>query len=431
MRIPATRLQTIVLLAYYSVLLRVRGFRFRERSAGQVSHNELLRIDVCQSVATGLTFIETFVGFVFQRRALLLALATGNVERIVPLLGMEAAFVAVAGGRTWQRTARLLDRTRALARRSRSPQAWAFTTAATGIALYLNGRFREAAENLAQTMGMLQDGSTGLTQEGVTTRMFAIQSLAFLGAFEELRRSQREGLREAVTRGDVYAAVNLRIGFPNLAWLVDDRPDLAESEMCAALAEWSTRGFHNEHCYALMAHVAIALYVDDAERAYALAEELARRTRRSLFWRIQTIRLRVLFAHGASALARVGRPGGERRKLLRRAARSARAIEREATAWMRPFARVLRAGVALHEGRGEEALEALEIAAREFDARDMAAYAAATRDRRARLRGGTSTDPDIAGAAALMRARHVVAPERMIAMLVPGLTPVVVPSRAG
>jgi tRNA A-37 threonylcarbamoyl transferase component Bud32 len=422
MRIPTTRLRTIASLVYYSLLLRLRGFGFRERPKGQVAAEELIRVDTCQSIAAGLTFVETFVGFVFHRRALLLALAAGDVERIIPLLGIEAAFYAVAGGRTWRRTERLLRRTRELAERSGTPQAQTFSSATEGIALYLNGRFREAAEKLVRTMSMLQDGSTGLVWEGVTARTFMIQSLAFLGSFKELRRWQEEGLREALARGDVYAAVNLRIGFPNLAWLVQDRPDLAESEMHAAMQEWSTRGFHNEHCYALMAHVGIALYVGDVEKGYTLAEELVRRTKQSLFWRIQTIRLRVRYAHGTSALAMIERRAGNRKMLLQQAAQHAHAIERERMAWMRPFAKVLRAGIALREGAREEVRGGLDAAAREFDAWDMSAYAAATRDRLARLRDDASTASEIEVAAELLKARDVVAPERMIRMLVPGLT---------
>jgi tRNA A-37 threonylcarbamoyl transferase component Bud32 len=423
MRIPATRFQTILSLVYCSLLLRLRGFGFRERPGGQVTPEELMRIDACRSVAAGLTFVETFVGLVFQRRALVLALAAGDIERIIPLLGMEAASSAVAGGRTWRRTERLLGHTRELAERSGSLQARAWVNASTGIALYLNGRFREAREKLVGTMDMLQDGSTGLVQEGVTARMFAIQALAFLGSFRELRRWQTEGLRAAVARGDVYAAVNLRIGFANLAWLVEDRPDLAEAEMRSARQEWSSRGFHNEHCYALMAHVAITLYVKDVEKGYALAGELARRTRQSLFWRIQTIRLRVLYLHGASALAMMEHAMGDRRTLLREATRDARAIEREGAGWMRPFARVLRAGIALHDGAREIAARALDAAALDFDACDMTAYAAAARGRLARLRADRSTDSEIARASDLLRAEGVVAPERMIAMLVPGLGP--------
>jgi tRNA A-37 threonylcarbamoyl transferase component Bud32 len=420
MRIPKSRFQTLVAILFVSLLLRLRGFGFRERAQGEIPAEDLMRIDACRSIATGLSFVETFVGFIFMRRALLLALSAGDLERIIPLLGMEAGFNAVAGGRGWRRTERLTRLTHALAERSGSAQAKTYTMATTGLALYLNGRFREAADKIVETINALD--SMGLVQEGVTARIFMIQTLAFLGSFRELRRLQTEGLREAVARGDVYAKVNLRIGLPNLAWLLEDRPDVAEREITSAMQEWSTRGFHNEHCYALLSRVSIALYVGDPEKAYALAEELIVRTRRSLFWRIQTIRLRVHYAHGISALAAADRPGADRSILLRRAAADARALERERMAWMQPFAKVLRAGVAVRESSPQEALAGLDAAAREFSACDMAAHAAATRHRLAMLRDDGAAASEMARAREVLTAEQVVAPERMMAILVPGVS---------
>jgi hypothetical protein len=50
----------------------------------------------------------------------------------------------------------------------------------------------------------------------------------------------------------------------------------------------------------------------------------------------------------------------------------------------------------------------------------MKSYAAAARDRAARLRGDPSSDSEIASAAEVLQAEGVVSPERMIAMLLPG-----------
>jgi hypothetical protein len=96
--------------------------------------------------------------------------------------------------------------------------------------------------------------------------------------------------------------------------------------------------------------------------------------------------------------------------------------------WGRAFALMLRAGIALHSGARSEALRGLERAAAEFDSCEMAGYAAAVRDRAARLRGDASSEPEIARVAQWLRAEGVVAPERMVAMLAPGLE---VPGKPG
>ena len=117
----------------------------------------------------------------------------------------------------------------------------------------------------------------------------------------------------------------------------------------------------------------------------------------------------------------VGRGVGDRATLLAEAKHDAAAIERERMEWMQPFATALRAGIALHDGAPEEASLLVQRTAREFDAQDMQGYAAAARDRAARLRGDASAAQEVAHIAAQLRAEEVVAPDRLIATLLPGL----------
>jgi hypothetical protein len=88
---------------------------------------------------------------------------------------------------------------------------------------------------------------------------------------------------------------------------------------------------------------------------------------------------------------------------------------------MMPFSACLRAGIALHTGARADALAALQSAAAEFERADMKAYAAAARDRAARLRGDAAASAEIAQAAEQLRAEDVVSPERTIEALLPGL----------
>jgi hypothetical protein len=112
---------------------------------------------------------------------------------------------------------------------------------------------------------------------------------------------------------------------------------------------------------------------------------------------------------------------GNRELLLRDVRHDLRAIEREGMAWMQPFATVLRAGISLRTGQRELAVESLEAAARDFDAHHMTAYGAAVRERAIRLRGSSSAHSECARVAEVFRAEAVVAPDKLIAMLAPGL----------
>jgi hypothetical protein len=421
MRIPATRLRAFLSFAYYSVRLRLRGLGFRERAKGQVTPDEQTRMDACWSVGLSLSFVDTFVGLILIRRALLLALEVGDLERIVRSLAMVAGGSATTGS-SWRRTEQLVRHTFDLAERSGTTETRLFATIARGSSLFLKGCYREAAVHLTDVLQILQDRLTGLVSERVTVRMFLIWSLGYLGRYADLRTYHAEGLRDAQVRGDVYAEVNLKIGSSIMAWLVADQPGLAERETGAAMQQWPLEGFHLEHHFAIYGRICARLYVGDVETAHTLADELARRTKSSLLWRLRHVRVRTLYLQGAAALAMLERRQGDSATHLKEAARAARGVEKEGLAWMQPFARVLRAGVALRKGARDRAVMELDSAARQFAVHDLNAYAASARDRAARLRADHTSAAEIARTAESLQAEGVVAPDRLIAMLLPGLS---------
>jgi hypothetical protein len=138
------------------------------------------------------------------------------------------------------------------------------------------------------------------------------------------------------------------------------------------------------------------------------------------FWRVQPTRLLVLYALGCTALALLERGIGDRARRLADAARAARAIEREGMAWMHPYARVLRASVAVQ--RGGAALATLELgrAESEFRALGIPLSALAVEAWRSSWSGDAS---DVVRAVYPHFERDgVVAPARWMRTLVPGLT---------
>jgi tetratricopeptide (TPR) repeat protein len=418
MRLPSTVFGTLIALAFYRARLALRGLHFQERAEAVIPSDERTRIDTC--FAVGLTFglVDIYTGMLFSTRALLLALEAGEIERIGRSIGLEAGFRGGLGGRrSWRRTQRLLAIGRALAERSESALARLFVTVGSGTTLFGNGRYREAVEEFERSLEMARNGVPGLVFESSAVRQLLMVSLGYLGRFKALRRAQEEALRDALARGDVYSSVSMRTGaavFPSLA---EDRPDLAERKIAAALEAWTKQGFHLEHYDGLIGRVYASLYVDDAERAHALAFELLARTRRALFWRVQTIRTRALYYPGASALAMAQRSLADRTVLLREAARQATALERERTAWIHPFALALRAGLAQQLGLRDDALSKLDAAGTEFTIHGMLGYAAAARYHAAALRGDAAQKER---AIDHFRSEDVVVPSRMIRTLISG-----------
>jgi hypothetical protein len=418
LRIPKGRLDLLASFTYYGLRLRLRGLNFRQRSEADISPQERTRLSACWSIGLSLAAVDTLVGMVFLRRALLLALAAGDLGRIIQAIGVIAS-ISAAVGVSARRTNHLVTATRELAVRSGSAEASAFADLAAAGDLFFKGCFRAAATQVTQALEILKNLPEDRFYERATARVYLIWSLFYLGRFKELHHRQSEWLRDARARGDVYAAVTLSVGLPNLAWLIEDRPDLATSELDAAMRDWTVRGYHVQHHFALLAQVWVKLYAGDPGGAHDKAEELIGRGKRSHLWRMKNLRLRARYARAGAALAMVQRGLGDRVVLLRRATEDARAIEH--VSWMQPFAKVLRAGVLLQAGQRTRALAEINAAAGDFARYDEAAFAAATRDRAARLRADSSSAAEIAAVSSFFRAEGVVAPDRIIEMLVPGL----------
>ena len=109
MKLASTPRRALLSLLLRRAHLWARGLSFRERDVSQIAAKELTRIDVCWSVAVGLSIIDTIRGADFQTRNLLLALRAGEPYRIARALAWEAAHVANSGWPVRQRTARLLQ----------------------------------------------------------------------------------------------------------------------------------------------------------------------------------------------------------------------------------------------------------------------------------------------------------------------------------
>ena len=416
MRLPRSSFGTLGMLAFYRAVLAIRGLRFREKEKGLIPSDRLTRIDTCLAAAMNFAMVEHVTGMVFATRALLLALDAGEIERIAHALGLEAALRGGPGGPSASRRAEpLLSIGRSLAERSGSPVARAFVHGGFGSVLWGTGRFRESVGEFERVLEVVKSGSPGLVFEATSVRQLMLVSLFFVGRYKALQVLQQQALRDALERGDKYAFTQMQIGAATIAWLAQDQPALAERKITRAIDDWSKQGFHLEHVDALLGRTYAALYAGDAETAFGVSGELLARARRALFWRVQNIRVRVLYYRAASAVAVAQH--GDRANALREAGRMARALEAEGMSWVWPFVLSVRAGISSHEGRSERILSNLDEAAREFVTNDMLGYAAAARYHAAAQRGDAGEKE---GALSYFRAEQVVAPQRMIRALIAG-----------
>jgi hypothetical protein len=114
-------------------------------------------------------------------------------------------------------------------------------------------------------------------------------------------------------------------------------------------------------------------------------------------------------------------PAAQRDPLLRAAERDARGIERERTPWGDALALVARAGIAATRGDVDVAVRLVASSEQTLQGLDMALHAAGARRQRGRLIGGDEGTRLVADADRSMREQRIQNPERVAAMLCPGV----------
>jgi hypothetical protein len=217
-------------------------------------------------------------------------------------------------------------------------------------------------------------------------------------------------IQAADARGDLYASVTFRIRQLNMVNLAADDPDGARKAAAEAMRLWNPAEYLSQHYYHLVAMVNADLYEGNGTEAMErLASEWSA-VERSLFMRVQVIRIEALHLRGRATL--MAAPAGSAGSTQRRAVLDdARRLEKEGVPWATAFAMLLRAGVAAKEGDQAAADTLLGDAILQLDALGMQLWAHAAR--RAR---GERGEVD-----AWMERQHIRNPERMVPVLVPGL----------
>jgi serine/threonine protein kinase len=423
MSMPSTPQGALLSLAWHRARTRLFGLGYRRRDESEVSARELMQVDTCWSIASGLAFVDIIRGADFQTRHLLLALAAGEPSRIAKALAAEAGFAGSPGRSGQKRSARLYEMAKKLVDELDHPHATGLLSLAAGIIALFQGRWREALEHGERADAVLRERCTGVTWELTTASTLLVVPRFYLGRVEELGRIVPLCLRDFQTRGDLYGATCIRTGDANLAWLLKDDPEGARREANDASRSWSMQGVVVQNYMDLIAQVQIDIYLGDGRVAHNRLTERWPALSRSLLLRVQIIRILSHFARARAALA--ASEGTEvspsqRKELLKSAERDAAQLERERMPWSDPLAKLVRAGTAASVGDSAGAQRLLRAARAELDAAGMALYAASARYREGELLGGDAGQELTEQASSWLANATVQNPARMIALLAPG-----------
>jgi serine/threonine protein kinase len=414
-----TRLQYLVERA----LIGLRGVGFRERDASQIPAERLLRLDTFYTLFTGLSLVNTFRAREFQSRHFLLALRAGEPYRVALAVAWESGFAGVTGGwRKRDRSDRLFRKALELGERIQRPDAVAISHMCRCAGAVFLGEWRTCWERGQAAEEIYRERCTGVAWELLFSQFVALRGLFYLGGLRELSLRLPGLIREARARDDLTAVASFGIRGSYLAYLTSDEPETAQENLQRIVGAFSRRAFTNPTYWAMIAGGEIALY---ARRPSEGREPLLSQWpafKRSGLERLQFYRIEALHLRGRTALACAAQASSAaaRTALLRSAAQDARLLEREATPWGAPLARLIRAGIAAARQEAQTALRLLSRSEEELASLDMALYAAAARRQRGLLLGGNEGRELVEAADAWMAGEDIKNPERMADMLAPG-----------
>jgi eukaryotic-like serine/threonine-protein kinase len=419
LRIPRTRVGTLLSLLARRLAIRVRGLRYRAAAPGAIAGEQRQRVDACWSASVGLAAFDYVRAANFSARGLLMALRHGDELHIAMNLALETCYRITRGKEHFARATALARESAAIAQRLGNPRAIAFATFAAGaIALYAGG-WRHARASIERAESMLREHCTGISWELTMAFMYEYSALYYLGEWSDLHGHATAAIHEALDRGDHYTIAGLA-GYAVYGHLCADDVAGARRTLELGVVQWTTHGYLLQRYAQLAGHVCTELYAGDPAAAWRLLGPELGLVRSSALVRSQLLRveLGLLRARCAVAMAAAGAPHGPR--LLRQAARQARAVEREGLPWGDTLALLIRAACAAGRRDQARAIALLDQAGRALERGDMSLLAAAARRQQGMLMDSQAGQQLMREADAAMSARGVARPAAVARMLAPG-----------
>jgi hypothetical protein len=355
-------------------------------------------------------------------RHLLDALKTGEPFHLTLSLGLGAFYEALGGPAEYWRGRRLIDLALRMAVQSDDAYLLAMVYTCWSSLDLLCGR---VADGLAhgQTAESYLDkaGRYGRAWEQDTCNMMLVWFLGWGGRIRELSERLPSILGEGRLRGDLFADVAIRcFTTAHLVDLAADEPDRGIAEIRRAIGQWRQTQYDTQHLAATLSCVECHLYAGRAAEARQVLLADGPAIRKSMLLRkAKTFRTLVTYTQGRTALAewlRLPRAENLRIETEQCAAR----LIRTGLPWGNAMGRLLRAGVMTALGLRREAVSLLRTAEEILREQDLRLLAAAALRRAGELEGEAG-EHHVEAAEEFMRSEGILRPDRMTAMILPGL----------
>ncbi len=419
MPLPSSPQQAVRRARMRRLQLSVRGLRFRETAAGLTPPHRLAAVDIAWSAASGLAMVDPITASEYATRCLLTALAAGEPSRVARALCGEAIVAALQGPGGEDRSRRALDLARDIGQRSDSLLVMGLSAIAAGIGAFLRGQWKTAREWSDRAEPILAELCTGSDWELALARLIGLQATFFLGDLEPLCRRVPDLVADADTRGDAFASTALRIGLPNLTWLLRGDEEAAARHLTLAQEGRSGSQIDLFDFALLFGKANTRIYCGESKRALDSVDRRWRDWDHAPLLHVQLLRLQAWDLRGRCLLAAVADREAPR-SALEGIDGLARSILREGAPWARPLALILQACSAQLSSQQERAIALFGQAEDACVQCDMAFHAAIARRRLGRLLGGAAGTRLLDESAEWMAAHGVREPDRITEVFAPG-----------
>ncbi|MDB4974545.1 MAG: serine/threonine protein kinase [Myxococcaceae bacterium] len=411
LRLPKTDLGSILML-----LLRRLRIRFMRRPKLQPEQSVpsalAARVDRLWEIASSLASVDFLRGNVYSAELTICALRARGARQLAFAYAMES--VNAAAGAERKRCDDFAARCIDFAGQNDSTYVKAVSSGTVGVARLLCGEWAEARRLAQESQRMHRTNPVGAWD--VATMVFwDLQAAAQLGEVADLTRQIPEALRDADSRGDLFASTYFRTMRSTWAWLGPDQTATVRAELATAERNWTPHGYQLPHYYITLSYAELDLY--EGRPAASLERLRGEWKRGTLLRNIQHARCELRGLRGRLCLAQAR----ERHDpaLLRMAHDDARALAREGRPWPGALGVLLLAGLASFDDR-DKALALLQRAATEFDGAGMKLHARAADHRRGQLLANAEGEALVLQSAAAIAACGVKRPENFVRMLAPG-----------
>jgi tetratricopeptide (TPR) repeat protein len=418
MKLASTPRRAVFSLLWRRLQLRLRGYKFTQKTEDQIDPEILARIDLCWAVWVCLGMADFIRATEFHTLNMMHSLNAGEPYRIARALVMEATYLATTGARAHRRVTDMLELAGRLANQVKSRHAKGLVDLGTGFTSYLEGRFRHVHAPCERAEMQLR-GLPGASWELSNARHYLLEGLMYTGRLVQDGELLSSFLEDAESRGDLFGELSLRT-HAHTRLLADDQPELALQTIEHAMSRYTEVGVHISHYWDFYARGQIKLYTGEGLSGWAQVTRKYKRLKRAQVLRVEVARQGAHYLRGRMALCALAEHGHPVPGFLRAAWRQAKKMERDKTDWGQAGAWLIRAAVLAQRGDPSGAQAMLRQAIDVFDAVEMVNWAAAARRGLGCLVGGKQGQHLIAESEEVMMEQRIRDPRRFACMLAPG-----------